>query len=146
MERRANAIWKGNFKQGSGTVSTASKFISNLQYSFGTRFGRESGTNPEELIAAAHAACFSMALAAQLESKGAKPESIHTSAALTLDEHAGNWTITAVHLTVIARARGIDRQEFERAADAAKHGCPVSRLLNAKITMEAKLETESRAA
>lgn len=146
MQRKASAVWKGSFKQGNGTVSTGSGIISELPYSFGTRFGTEPGTNPEELIAAAHAGCFSMALAAQLNSKGAKPETIDTSAALTLEQQAGNWTISAVHLTVKARVPGINRQDFEEAANAAEHGCPVSRVLNAKITMDATLQSESMAA
>lgn len=146
MERRASANWKDGFKQGGGTVSTGSGMISDLQYSFGTRFGGERGTNPEELIAAAHAGCFSMALAAQLDTMGFNPESIDTSAAVTLEQKSGNWVISAVHLVVKARIPGIGRPRFEQAAKAAKEGCPVSRVLNAKITMDATLQSESQAA
>jgi len=145
MERRASAVWKGGLKQGAGMVSTESGVISNLPYSFGTRFGSERGTNPEELIAAAHAGCFSMALAAQLDGKGFKPTGIETSAVLTLEQQGGNWIISAVHLTVNARVPGIERQVFDQAANAAKQGCPVSRVLNAKITMNATLQPESQA-
>ncbi|MGH9465737.1 MAG: OsmC family protein [Terriglobales bacterium] len=146
MQRNAGAIWKGSLKQGSGTVSTGSGVLSNLPYSFGTRFGHERGTNPEELIAAAHAGCFSMALSAQLDGKGFKSESIHTSAALTLEQQSGNWIINAIHLTVRARVPGIDPKVFADAAQTAERECPVSRVLNAKITMDATLESESQAA
>lgn len=146
MERKASAIWRGAFKAGSGTVSTSSGALSNLPYSFATRFENQPGTNPEELIAAAHAGCFSMALAAQLDNKGFKPESINTSAALVLEQQHGKWTIAAIHLTVSATVPGIDRATFENAAREAKLGCPVSRVLKAKITLSPTLESESKAA
>lgn len=146
MERTASAVWRGGFKHGSGSVSTASGVLSNVSYSFASRFESQPGTNPEELIASAHAGCFSMALAAQLDSKGLKPESINTSAVLTLEQQGDKWTISAVHLRVNARVPGTDRTAFEKAAQQAKRGCPVSRVLKARITMEASLEVESKAA
>jgi len=146
MERKASAVWIGGFKEGKGTVSASSGALSNMPYSFGSRFEGQPGTNPEELIAAAHAGCFSMALAAQLDSKDVQPESIHTSATLTLEQQEGKWTIAAIHLGVNARVPGIDRKTFEKAAREAKRGCPVSRVLKAKISMEVTLETESKAA
>lgn len=146
MERKASAVWFGGFKEGKGTVSASSGALSNMPYSFGSRFEGQPGTNPEELIAAAHAGCFSMALAAQLDSKDVQPESIHTSATLTLEQQEGKWTIAAIHLGVNARVPGIDRKTFEKAAREAKRGCPVSRVLKAKISMEVTLESESKAA
>ena len=146
MERKASAVWIGGFKDGKGTVSASSGVLSNMPYSFASRFESQPGTNPEELLAAAHAGCFSMALAAQLDSKGGKPESINTSAALTLERQDGKWTVAAIHLAVNARVPGIDQTTFEKAAREAKRGCPVSRVLKAKITMEATLESESKAA
>jgi len=146
MERKANAVWMGGFKEGKGTVSASSGVLSNMPYSFGSRFESQPGTNPEELIAAAHAGCFSMALAAQLDSKGVQPESINTLATLTLEQQEGKWTIAAVHLAVNARVPGVDRTTFEKAAREAKRGCPVSRVLKAKVSMEATLESESKAA
>jgi lipoyl-dependent peroxiredoxin len=146
MERKASAVWIGGFKEGKGTVSASSGALSNMPYSFGSRFEGQPGTNPEELIAAAHAGCFSMALAAQLDSKDVQPESIHTSATLTLEQQEGKWTIAAIHLGVNARVPGIDRKTFEKAAREAKRGCPVSRVLKAKISMEVTLESESKAA
>ena len=146
MERKASAVWIGGFKEGKGTVSASSGALSNMPYSFGSRFEGQPGTNPEELIAAAHAGCFSMALAAQLDSKDVQPESIHTSATLTLEQKEGKWTIAAIHLGVNARVPGIDRKTFEKAAREAKRGCPVSRVLKAKISMEVTLESESKAA
>lgn len=146
MERKASAVWIGGFKEGKGTVSASSGALSNMPYSFGSRFEGQPGTNPEELIAAAHAGCFSMALAAQLDSKDVQPESIHTSATLTLEQQEGKWTIAAIHLAVNARVPGIDRKTFEKAAREAKRGCPVSRVLKAKISMEVTLESESKAA
>ena len=146
MERTASAVWRGGFRDGSGSVSTSSGVLSNVSYSFATRFESQPGTNPEELIAAAHAGCFSMALAAQLDGAGLKPESIDTTAALTLEQQDGKWVISAVHLRVSARVPGADRIAFEKAAQQAKSGCPVSRVLKAKISMEAMLESESKAA
>lgn len=140
MKRKASAVWKGGLKEGQGTISTDSGVLSDTQYSFSTRFEEGKGTNPEELIAAAHAGCFSMALSGQLGNAGLTAERIKTTAAVTLEKTDAGFTITAVHLDVTAKVSGADRQTFEAAANNAKAGCPVSRLLNAKITMEAKLE------
>jgi osmotically inducible protein OsmC len=146
MQRKANAIWKGGLKDGKGTVSTASGVLSNTQYSFSTRFENGQGTNPEELIAAAHAGCFSMALSAELGKAGITPQSIETTADLTLDKQDAGWTITTIHLNVRARIPGADQTAFRNAAEAAKAGCPVSRVLRANITMDAQLVSESQAA
>ena len=139
MKRKGSAVWKGNLKEGKGTVSTGSELLVNAQYSFGTRFEEGKGTNPEELIAAAHAGCFSMALSAQLGNAGITPESISTTATLSLEKLEAGFTITAVHLDVVAKIPGADKAAFETAANNAKAGCPVSRVLNATITMDAKL-------
>jgi osmotically inducible protein OsmC len=140
MKRTASAEWKGGLKDGKGTLSTESKVLSDTQYSFKTRFEDGIGTNPEELIAAAHAGCFSMALSAQLGTAGMAAESIRTTAAVTLESVAGGLAITAVHLDVTARIPGADRAAFETAASNAKAGCPVSKVLNATITMDTRLE------
>jgi osmotically inducible protein OsmC len=140
MKRKASAVWKGGLKNGKGTISTESNVLSDTQYSFSTRFEQGIGTNPEELIAAAHAGCFSMALSAQLGEAGLEAQEIRTTAAVTLEKKDGGFAITAVHLDVAARIPGADRQAFEKAANNAKTGCPVSKVLNADITMEAKLE------
>ena len=139
MQRKASAVWKGGLKDGKGTVSSTSGVLSNTPYSFTTRFENTPGTNPEELIAAAHAACFSMALSAQLGAAKLTPESINTSATLTMENIEGGWTITAVHLDVVAKVPGASAEAFSTAAQNAKVGCPVSKVLNAKITMDAKL-------
>ncbi len=139
MQRKASAVWKGGLKDGKGTVSSASGVLSNTPYSFTTRFENTPGTNPEELIAAAHAGCFSMALSAQLGAANLTPESIHTAATLTMDKLESGWTITAVHLDVTAKVPGASAEAFNTAAQNAKAGCPVSKVLNAKITMDAKL-------
>ena len=139
MERKASAVWKGNLKDGQGTVSSASGILSNTKYSFKTRFEDSPGTNPEELIAAAHAACFSIALSAQLGGANLTPESINTSATLSMEKLEAGWTITAVHLDVVAKVPGASAEAFNAAATGAKANCPVSKVLNAKITMDAKL-------
>jgi osmotically inducible protein OsmC len=140
MKRKGSAVWRGGLKDGKGTVSTDSGVLSNTQYSFSTRFEDGKGTNPEELIAAAHAGCFSMALSAQLGNAGITAEEIQTTATVSLDKTDGGFSITAVHLDVRAKIPGADKQAFETAANNAKSGCPVSRVLNATITMDAKLE------
>lgn len=140
MKRKASAVWRGGLKDGKGAISTDSGVLSDTQYSFSTRFEEGIGTNPEELIAAAHAGCFSMALSGQLAGAGLTAESIRTTAAVTMDKTDAGFTITKVHLNVTARVPGADRQAFETAANNAKAGCPVSRVLNAEITMEANLE------
>jgi osmotically inducible protein OsmC len=139
MIRKASAVWNGSLKEGKGTISTESKVLSNAQYSFSTRFENGIGTNPEELIAAAHAGCFSMALSAQLGGAGITPESIETTAAVTLEKIEAGFTVTKVHLDVTARIPGADAAAFEKAAQDAKAGCPISRLLKAEITMTARL-------
>ena len=141
MKRNANAEWRGGLKDGKGTISTASGVLDNTQYSFSTRFEDGIGTNPEELIAAAHAGCFSMALSGQLGKAELTAESIRTTATVTLDKVEGNFTITEIHLQVAARVPGASREQFETAANNAKAGCPVSRVLNAKITLDAQLES-----
>jgi osmotically inducible protein OsmC len=140
MQRKASAVWKGGLKDGKGTVSATSGVLSNTPYSFTTRFENTPGTNPEELIAAAHAACFSMALSAQLGQANLTPESINTTANLTMDKLDAGWTITTIQLDVTARVPGASQEAFNKAAENAKSGCPVSKVLNAKITMNARLE------
>jgi len=140
MKRNGSAVWRGGLKDGKGTVSTDSGVLSNTQYSFSTRFEDGKGTNPEELIAAAHAGCFSMALSAQLGAAGITPEQIQTTATVSLDKTDGGFAITAIHLAVRAKIPGADKQAFETAANNAKAGCPVSKVLNATITMDAALE------
>jgi osmotically inducible protein OsmC len=140
MERKASARWQGGLKDGKGSVSTASGLIEDAQYSFGTRFEQGKGTNPEELIAAAHASCFAMALSAQLEREGLHPESVDVNATVKLEKVGTDWTVTASHLDAAARIPGAETATFERAANAAKEGCPISRLLKTAITLTARLE------
>jgi osmotically inducible protein OsmC len=140
MKRKGSAVWKGGLKDGKGTVSTDSGVLTNTQYSFSTRFEDGKGTNPEELIAAAHASCFSMALSGQLGNAGMTAESIATTATVNLEKTDAGFTITAVHLDVKAKIPGADKTAFDTAANNAKAGCPVSRVLNATITMNATLE------
>jgi osmotically inducible protein OsmC len=130
----------GGLKDGKGTISTDSGVLSETQYSFSTRFEEGAGTNPEELIAAAHAGCFSMALSGQLGNAGLTADSIRTTATVRLEKTDAGFTITSVHLDVTARVPGADHQAFQTAANNAKAGCPVSRVLNAEITLDAKLE------
>jgi osmotically inducible protein OsmC len=141
MKRKASAVWNGSLKEGNGRISTESGTLRDAQYSFSTRFENGVGTNPEELIAAAHAGCFSMALSGQLTTAGHAPESINTTATVTMEKTDAGFTITHVHLDVSARVPGIDQAGFETAANNAKAGCPISRLLKAEITMDAKLES-----
>lgn len=141
MNRKGSAVWRGGLKDGKGVVSTDSGVLSNTQYSFSTRFEDGKGTNPEELIAAAHAGCFSMALSAQLGSAGITPEQIQTTATVSLDKTDGGFAITAIHLDVLAKIPGGNKQAFDTAASDAKTGCPVSKVLNATITMDTRLET-----
>jgi osmotically inducible protein OsmC len=142
MVRKASAVWKGSLKEGKGTISSDSGVLSNTPYSFTTRFENAKGTNPEELIAAAHAGCFTMALSAQLGSAGITPESLETTASLSLDKLESGWAITKIHLDVTARISGADKAAFDKAAENAKAGCPVSKLLKAEITMTARLVGE----
>lgn len=139
IQRRGSAEWQGNLKAGKGTVSTESGALKNVPYSFVARFEQGTGTNPEELIAAAHAACFSMAYSAQLEGKGVIPQRIHTTATATLEKQDAGWAITKLHLDVNISAPRADRAVLQAAADTAKATCPVSKLLKgATITMELK--------
>ena len=140
MQRKASAVWKGGLKDGKGAVSADSGVLSSTPYSFVTRFENTPGTNPEELIAAAHAACFSMALSAQLGAANLTPSSINTTATLSLEKLESGWAITTIHLDVVGRVPNADDAAFQKAAENAKAGCPVSKVLNAKITMNAKLE------
>jgi osmotically inducible protein OsmC len=139
MVRKASAVWNGSLKEGKGAISTDSGVLSKTQYSFSTRFENGVGTNPEELIAAAHAGCFSMALSAQLGNEGLTPQSIETSAAVTLEKLDAGFTVTKIHLDVSAVVPGASQAAFEKAAGNAKTGCPISRLLKAEITMTARL-------
>jgi osmotically inducible protein OsmC len=140
MKRNASAVWKGDLKSGKGTISTDSGVLSDTQYSFKTRFEDGKGTNPEELIAAAHAGCFSMALSAELGKLDLTAESISTTASVSLEKTDAGFTITSVHLDLKAKIPGADKETFEKAANNAKKGCPVSRVLNAEITLDATLE------
>ena len=140
MKRNASAHWEGGLKDGKGTVSTESGVLSGTQYSFSTRFENGKGTNPEELIAAAHAGCFSMALSGQLGNAGLTAQSIDTTATVTFEKLEAGFTVTEVQLKLVAKIPGADKAAFETAANNAKTGCPISRLLNARITMEAALE------
>ena len=140
MQRAGTAVWKGALKDGKGTISTASGVLANTPYSFSTRFENGQGTNPEELIAAAHAGCFTMALAAQLGTLNFTPESLRTEATVSLEKLDAGWTISKVHLDLAARVPGISNEAFQAAAAGAKANCPVSRVLNAEITLNAVLE------
>lgn len=140
MKRTGSAVWTGDIKGGSGTVSTESGVLDAVPYSFAKRFGEEKGTNPEELIGAAHASCFSMALSGALGKEGLTADRIETSAQVTVVPDGGGFTITAVHLTVKAAVPGTDAETFAQIAQGAKEGCPVSRVLaGAEITMDATL-------
>lgn len=140
MKRKASAVWKGGLKDGKGVISTESGVLSDTKYGFRMRFENEPGTNPEELIAAAHAGCFSMALSAQLGEAKLVAESIRTAATVSLEMVDGGFSITAVHLDLVARVPGASQAAFETAANNAKAGCPVSKVLNARISLDAKLE------
>lgn len=141
MKRTASAVWNGSLKDGKGSISTQSGVLSNTQYGFKTRFEDGPGTNPEELIGAAHAGCFSMALSAQLGEAGLTADSINTTATVTFEKLADGFTITAVHLQLTARIPGATKEQFEELANKAKTGCPVSKVLKANITLDAKLES-----
>ena len=140
MKRKASAVWAGDLKTGKGSISTESGTLKQTQYSFSTRFENGVGTNPEELIAAAHAGCFSMAFSAELGRAGFTPESIFTTATVTLDKTDAGFTVTESNLEMTAKIPGIDAEKFTAIANGAKAGCPISRLLNAKISLDAKLD------
>lgn len=139
MKRKASAVWKGGLKDGKGAISSGSGVLDNTQYSFGTRFEDGKGTNPEELIAAAHAGCFSMALSGQLGNAGMTADEINTTCTITLEKTDAGFTVTASHLDVTVKIPGADKAKFDTAANNAKAGCPISRLLKTEITMDAKL-------
>ena len=140
MDRKAKAQWKGDLKSGAGILSTASGVLSNTPYSFRDRFEQGTGTNPEELLAAAHAGCFTMALSAQLGEAGMTAQKLETTATVSLDKVDGGFAIPAVHLELVATIPGANEQAFQEAARKAKEGCPVSKLFNANITLDAKLQ------
>lgn len=139
MKRTASAVWAGSLKEGKGAITTGSGVLSQTQYSFGTRFENGIGTNPEELVAAAHAGCFSMALSAQLGNAGLVPEKIETTATVSFENRDQGWTVTESHLEVQATIPGATQETFATLAQNAKAGCPISRLLNTSITMVATL-------
>lgn len=141
MKRHATAHWTGGLKDGNGSLTTESSVLSNTPYSFAKRFGEEPGTNPEELIAAAHAGCFTMALSGQLANQNLTAESLDTRADVTLDKTDAGFGITKIHLTLEAKIPGATQQQFDEATQNAKKGCPVSKLFanNAEITIDAKL-------
>ncbi|HWB84611.1 MAG TPA: OsmC family protein [Bryobacteraceae bacterium] len=140
MKRTANAEWRGDLKSGAGTLTTASGVLASSPYSFRTRFEEGKGTNPEELLAAAHAGCFSMALSAQLAQANLTAESIETACTITLEKQGDGFAITESHLDLKARVPGAPQEAFDRAVREAKDGCPVSKLYRAKITLNAQLE------
>jgi osmotically inducible protein OsmC len=140
MQRKASAVWHGDLKSGKGSISTSSGVLMETQYSFSTRFENGIGTNPEELIGAAHAGCFAMAFSAELGKVGFTPAAIHATATVTMDKTDAGWTVTESHLDITAKIPGIAADQFNRIANAAKTGCPISRLLNAKVSLNAKLE------
>ncbi len=139
MERKASAVWQGSLKEGKGTVSTASGVLAETQYSFTSRFEEGIGTNPEELIAAAHAGCFSMALSAILGEAGLTPDSVATTATVTFQPVEGAPTLTKIHLDTEARVPGATEAAFAEAAETAKRECPISRALNPEVTLTARL-------
>jgi osmotically inducible protein OsmC len=140
MNRKASAQWQGDLKTGKGTVSTESGVLQNAPYSFTARFENGKGTNPEELVAAAHAGCFTMALSAELGKANLVAASLRTTCTVTLDRVDAEWGVTQSHLEVVAKIPGASQEAFRKAAEAAENGCPISKLFKTKITMDAKLE------
>jgi lipoyl-dependent peroxiredoxin len=145
MDRKAKAQWKGDLRSGVGTISSTSGVLSNTPYSFRDRFEQGNGTNPEELLAAAHAACFSMALSLMLQNEGLKAESIDTTCTITLEKEGEGFTIKRSHLDLTAKIPGASEDAFQRATQAAKEGCPVSKLYDTEITLDAKLDQSAAA-
>lgn len=139
MKRKASAVWNGSLREGKGSISTESGVLKNTQYSFSTRFENGTGTNPEELVAAAHAGCFAMASSAELGKAGITPDSLEVTATITMDKTEAGFTIVESHLDLKAKIPGADQTAFDTAINTAKAGCPISRLLNTKITLDAKL-------
>lgn len=140
MQRKASAVWQGGLRDGKGTVSTESGVLKQTQYSFKTRFESGTGTNPEELLAAAHAGCFAMALSNELGNAGITPEKLEVSATLSLDKVQDGFAITKNHLELVARIPGVDKTKFESAVETAKNGCLVSKLFKAETTVSSRLE------
>lgn len=141
MERKASAVWTGTLREGTGTFSAQSGVLTDIPYTFATRFENAKGTNPEELIGAAHAGCFSMAFSGKLVAAGLKPERISTTATVTLEKTDAGFTVTKIHLDTTARVPGASAEAFQEAAKSAKETCPISRLLKAEITVSARLES-----
>lgn len=141
IKREGSAVWSGGLKDGKGAVSTGSGVLKDAQYGFNTRFEDGPGTNPEELIGAAHAGCFTMALSGQLGNAGMTAQELRTTATVSMEKVEGGFSITAVHLDLVAKIPGASQEAFDKAAHTAKENCPVSKLLNAKITLEARLES-----
>jgi osmotically inducible protein OsmC len=140
MKRKASAVWRGDLKSGQGNLSSDSGVLKDTQYSFSTRFAHGIGTNPEELIAAAHAGCFAMAFSAELGKVGLTPDSIATTATVTLEMLPAGPTVTESHLDVVVKVPGAEPEQVTAIAHVAKAGCPISRLLNAKVTLDTKIE------
>jgi len=141
MKRHASAEWRGDLKTGKGALTSESGVLSKTPYSFSTRFEGEKGTNPEELIAAAHAGCFTMALSAELGKANLTAESLRTTAVVSLEKDASGWSVTESNLDLVAKIPGAPSAAFQKAAETAKANCPISRLLKAKITLSARLES-----
>lgn len=140
MQRKASAIWQGNLKEGKGTISTDSGVLKQTQYSFCTRFENDKGTNPEELLAAAHAGCFAMALSNELGNAGMVPNSLNATATISLEKVPNGFAITKSHIDLVADIPGANKAKFEAAVKAAETGCPVSKLFKAEITVSARLK------
>lgn len=145
MKRYASSQWRGNLRQGKGSINTESGALSNLAYSFARRFGEERGSNPEELVAAAHSSCYAMAVSAELEQRKLQAELIDVKATVTLENASGGWSIPSVHLDVSIEASGADRKQIEEAAKSAKANCPISKLLKADITMNLNIPSQQSA-
>jgi lipoyl-dependent peroxiredoxin len=141
IKRNGSAVWSGGLKDGKGAISTASGVLKDTQYGFNTRFEDGPGTNPEELIGAAHAGCFTMALSGQLGQAGLTAQELRTTATVSMEKVEGGFSITAVHLDLVAKIPGASQEAFDKAANTAKENCPVSKLLNAEITMTSRLES-----
>ena len=141
IKRNGSAVWSGGLKDGKGAISTASGVLKDTQYGFNTRFEDGPGTNPEELIGAAHAGCFTMALSGQLGQAGMTAQELRTTATVSMEKVEGGFSITAVHLDLVAKIPGASQEAFDKAANTAKENCPVSKLLNANITLSSRLES-----